>query len=166
MSGLNVLENGKLADAEKVNENFTYLNGRISSVNGMVVNLQSTLINYINDTLRTTLSIYQDVNVLETSGTIALTDNSTNSITPTGSVTFTLPTISDNTKFHQMLVQMYLADATATGYVTGDSLGSNVIYANGVKPTFINAGYYDIVYEYNSIAEKWSVGVTYIGTAS
>ena len=71
-------------------------------------------------------SSVQTINTLATSGTIILTDNSINKITPTGNITFTLPIISDNSVFHQILIQVNL-----TSVVTFD-------YGLGVTPHYFN----------------------------
>lgn len=88
------------------------------------------------------------VTTLATSGTIALTDNSINRITPSGTVTFSLPTVSDNTIFHQILVQMILSTSRTI------NLGTTK-YFTGTQPTFAT-GTYDILYEYNGT--NWVVG--------
>ena len=89
---------------------------------------------------------------LAASGTIALTDNSVNKISATGSVTFTLPTITDNTVFHQILVQLYMASAQTI------TLGTSY-YFGGVAPDMSEAGYYNIIFEYDSTKSSWCVGV-------
>lgn len=102
------------------------------------------------------LTTYSDINTLASEGTIALTSNSINSITPTGAVTFTLPTITDNTKFHQILIQ---ANLTNTSYLTASNnrLGTQN-YFNGVAPTFPEIGHYNIYYEYDATDGNWYVG--------
>lgn len=138
-------------------------NGLSADENGLVVanignlsdlqtTVKSSVVGAINETVGSINSLQnQPITVLETSGTIALADNSINSITPTGNVTFTLPTITDNTVFHQILVQMnlstvYTIDVGATNYFNYSILA------------FDEAGQYNIIYEYDSIAEHWVVG--------
>lgn len=94
------------------------------------------------------------VTTLATSGTIALTDNSINSITPTGAVTFTLPTVTDNTTFHQILVQVNL---TNTSYIDGTQLGTTH-YFNLSAPSFPQTGNYNIYFEYDATDGNWYVG--------
>ena len=138
-------------------------NGLSADENGLVVanignlsdlqtTVKSSVVGAINETVGSINSLQnQPITVLETSGTIALADNSINSITPTGNVTFTLPAITDNTVFHQILVQMnlstvYTIDVGATNYFNYSILA------------FDEAGQYNIIYEYDSIAEHWVVG--------
>lgn len=110
--------------------------------------------------------IDKTVNVLSTSGTITLTDNSINSITPSGAVTFTLPTITDNTVFHQILVQLKL---TNTSYISSSAIDNGALgttdYFNKTKPDLSTTGNYDLVYEYNSIEQVWVVGAISKGAA-
>lgn len=99
-----------------------------------------------------TLSVYQTVNTLATSGTITLTDNSVNSIIPQGDVSFVLPSITGEEvgKFHQILVQMNLED------LYDIDLGANWSFNN--QALLINAvGKYNIIYEYDG--ENWVCGV-------
>ena len=93
-----------------------------------------------------------DINVLSTSGTIALTDNSVNSITPSGNVTFTLPTVTDNTVFHQILVQVNLS----TVYTI--DIGTTYFF-DKTTPDMSNAGIYNLIYEYDKANQYWVAGV-------
>ena len=101
-----------------------------------------------NNIATTYLKKNMPVTTLATSGTISLADNSVNRIAPTGTVTFSLPTVSDNTIFHQILVQMTLSTTRTI------NLGTTK-YFTGSQPSFA-AGTYDILYEYNGT--NWVVG--------
>ena len=107
---------------------------------------KSSIVNAINS--------LNAVITLPTSGTIALSDNSINRITPTASVTFTLPTVTENTIFHQILVQVNL---TNTSYINGTQLGTTH-YFNLSAPSFPQAGNYNIYFEYNATDGNWYVG--------
>lgn len=102
------------------------------------------------------------VNVLSTSGTIALTDNSINTITPSGNITFTLPTVTDNTKFHQILVQVNLS----TVYTIDLGLGATPHYFNSTAPDLSNVGVYNLYYEYDKANQYWVGGALVKGVAS
>ena len=102
--------------------------------------------------------ISKAVNTLDTSGTVTLTDNSINTITPTGAVTFSLPSISDNTVFHQILVQVNLS----TVYTL--TLGTSY-YFNKTAPDMSSAGVYNLIYEYDKANQYWVVGCIEKGTA-
>lgn len=88
---------------------------------------------------------------LASSGTINLTDNSINVITPSGTVTFSLPTITDNTVFHQILVQVNLSTSQTINVGTTH-------YFNGKAPDFSSTGKYDIIYEYDKLGSYWVCG--------
>lgn len=93
------------------------------------------------------------VSTLGTSGTISLSDNSVNRIKPTGNVTFSLPSVSNNNIFHQILVQLTLTSAYTI------ALGTSK-YFNSEAPTF-EVGSYDIIYEHNG--SNWVVGAISVG---
>ena len=112
---------------------------------------KTSIVNAINENVT---RINQPVTVLATSGTIALSDNSINSITPTASVTFTLPTVTDNTIFHQILVQLKLTDIS---YINGTQLGTTH-YFDLSAPSFPQTGNYNIYFEYDATDGNWYVG--------
>ena len=108
-----------------------------------------------NNIVNTYLKKDMPVTTLATSGTISLADNSVNRITPSGTVTFSLPSVSDNTSFHQILVQMNLTAAYNI------DLGAST-YFTKEAPAF-DVGSYDIVYEHNG--SSWVVGSISIGNS-
>lgn len=148
---------GQKNKASTYNENFNRMK-----------NYVITSVETLEAETRSTLSLYQTVNTLATSGTIALTDNSVNSITPAGAVTFTLPTITggDAGKFHQILVQVNIGSG-ATSYLSADDerLGTEN-YFNNIEPVFNAVGIYDIIYEYDNVSGEWCCGSLYKGTVS
>lgn len=99
------------------------------------------------------------INVLSTSGTISLADNSINAIEPSGNVTFTLPTVTDNTVFHQILVQVNLS----TVYTI--TLGTSYFF-NKTAPDLSATGMYNLVYEYDKINGYWIAGCVPKGASS
>ena len=100
-----------------------------------------------------------NINVLSTSGTIALTDNSLNSITPSGNITFTLPAITDNTVFHQILVQINLS----TVYTI--DIGTTYFF-DKTAPDMSNADVYNLIYEYDKANQYWVAGVLSKGASA
>ena len=106
-----------------------------------------------------TLSDVKTVNTLATSGTISLTDNSINKITPTAAVTFTLPTVTDATTFHQILVQVNLS--TVYTITVGTSY-----YFDNTAPDLSTAGVYNLIFEYDNTNGYWVVGCVSKGAAS
>ena len=100
-----------------------------------------------------------NINTLGTTGTITLTDNSINKIAPTGNVTFTLPTITDNTIFHQILVQVDLSTVYSL------TLGTTY-YFDKTALDMSTTGQYNLFYEYDSTQSYWVVGCVAKGSAS
>lgn len=95
-------------------------------------------------------TLSQPVTVL--SGTsITLADNSINTLTPTGNTTFTLPTVTDTTVFHQILVQLNLS----TVYTI--DLGTTT-YFNSEAPDLSAIGNYNLIFEYDNALSAWVVG--------
>ena len=99
---------------------------------------------------------YIGATTLANSGTIALSDNTVNSITATGTVTFSLPNISDAEQFHQIVVLLYMSSAVTI------NLGTSY-YFGRLAPDMSEAGYYTIIYEYDG--SHWVVGALNKGTA-
>lgn len=95
------------------------------------------------------------VTTLAASGTISLADNSVNRIAPTGAVTFSLPTVSEHTAFHQILVQMNLSAKQTVNLGTSN-------YFSKTTPAF-EIGRYNIIYEHNGT--HWVVGAIATGAA-
>ena len=129
-------------DTDVVNENLEYLKEETDKLPGIqtnISNLQTAVGN-----LQTT-----PVNVLSSSGTINLSDNSVNRITPSGTVTFSLPTVTDHTKFHQILIQINLNDTYTI------NLGTTY-YFNKAVPDFTETGYYNLIYEHDGT--RWVCG--------
>ena len=95
-------------------------------------------------------NLNQSVTTL-TGTSITLVDNSINTLTPTGNTTFTLPTITDTTIFHQILVQLDLS----TVYTI--DLGTTT-YFGGTAPDLSATGNYNLIYEYDNAMAEWVVG--------
>ena len=93
--------------------------------------------------------------VIQLTGTIpTLTDNARHAITITGDTTFTLPTVTDNTIFHQMLVEMSMPTVRTIQWGTD-------VYFWGEAPDLTNTGSYTVIYEYDLNDLTWVVGALY-----
>lgn len=103
----------------------------------------------------TTTSTDTDIIVLESSGTISLTDNAVHSIAPVGAVTFQLPSASSSTQYHRILIQLYLSSVQSIDL----GLGSSINYFSGAYPSLSKIGMYNVLYEYNNTKGAWIVGV-------
>ena len=85
-----------------------------------------------------------NLTVLETtSGTISLEDNNFYRLTPTGAVTFTLPSVSADGKLHQILVQIKLTSAYTLNLGTAK-------YFSGEAPDLSKAGSYNLIWEHDA----------------
>lgn len=126
------------------------INGTSIVVSGVANILTETAYNASSNKIATMADTKQAVTAL--SGTsITLTDNSVNTLTPTGNTTFTLPTVSDTTTFHQILVQLNLS----TVYTI--DLGTTT-YFGGTTPDLSATGNYNLIYEYDNALSTWVVG--------
>lgn len=129
-------------DPDVVNENLEYLKEETDKLPTMQTNISG---------LQTTVGNLQTtpVNILATSGTINLSDNTINRITPSGTVTFSLPSVSDHSKFHQILVQIVLNSTYTINPGT-------TYFFNKTAPDLSVVGIYDIAYEHDGT--RWICG--------
>lgn len=145
-----------------LNDNFEYLDDRITEVGSSITTIQSNLASVsstLNGRINETNSDIADlvdvtnptVNVLSSSGTINLEDNTINTITPSESVTFVLPSITDNDKFHQILVQVNLTT------VYSINVGTTHFF-NNKSPNLSAIGVYNLVFEYDKANSFWVCG--------
>lgn len=97
------------------------------------------------------------VTTLASSGTINLADNKIYKINPTSAITFVLPVITDNTSFHQIMIQAIISVAVNITWGTTD-------YFNKVEPDLSQVGRYNIYYEWDGTS--WVVGSIIKGAGS
>lgn len=148
---------GAIATSQILNDNFHYLDGRVDTVNGRVDTTNSNVTSLSNTVtnIQTTIGSIQNPTVVQLTGTTpTLTANKEHSIEITGNTTFTLPVITDATKFHQMLV---LVDMP-TAYTL--NLGTSKYFYDS-EPDMSSAGKYTLIYEYNG--SNWVVGAMFKG---
>lgn len=159
---LQEIEYGSIASSQILNDNFDYLDDQITDLATSIGTVQSNMAS-INSTLNSSInSVSSDVTALAavtnptitslaSSGTIALSDNSINKITPSGTVTFTLPTVTNNSVFHQILVQVNMTSVQTINVGTSH-------YFNSKAPDMTSTGKYDLIYEYDSNGGFWVCG--------
>lgn len=139
-------------------------NGLSNDENGLFVpnignlsNLDTTdktsIVNAINEVVETQKQPI--ITMAAASGTISLNDNTIYSITPVGNITFSLPSISNNNYYHQILIQLDLS----TVYQINEG---TTYYFNGTEPSYVS-GYYDIIYSYDRSLNQWVCGAIYKG---
>lgn len=88
--------------------------------------------------------------IVSTFDTINLSSNKVYKITLNGNTTFVLPSISDNTIFNQILLQVYISGSITINFGTTK-------YFNEAPD--VEEGYCNIIYEYDSIQNAWVVGL-------
>ena len=97
------------------------------------------------------LDLTQSSSALATSGTVTLSDNSIYTLTASGAITFSLPSISDTTKFHQIMVQFKMNSVYTLNVGT-----SHYFYKE--TPDLSTAGSYNLVWEYDNVNGYWTFG--------
>lgn len=98
------------------------------------------------------------VDELDGSGTLLLEDNSLYKLTSSGDIVFSLPTISDTSKFHQIMVQFKMSTVVTINAGTS-------YYFDSEAPDLSKAGNYNFVWEYDNIDSHWVFGAISKGTA-
>lgn len=97
------------------------------------------------------MDFYEYFNTLPSSGTVSLTNNSLNAVTPTGALTFILPVVSDADILNQILVQVDLSTLYSIDVGTTH-------FFNGKAPNLSTTGSYNLIYEYDEITGVWVCG--------
>lgn len=92
------------------------------------------------------------VSTLESFGTIYLNSFGVYLCEPTGNITFSLPTITDNTKFYQILVEMNFTTLYTVNVGTTH-------YFNENEPEFSANTAYTLIYEYDNLRQVWVCGL-------
>ena len=100
------------------------------------------------------------ISSLTTSGTIALNDNTNYLITPTGNITFTLPTVTNTTINHKIEVEINMS---STVYSIDLGLGNNPNYFNKKAPNLSTTGVYNLLFQYSPSKSVWYCGGAPIG---
>lgn len=133
-------------------EDGIYSKNIIGSLDNLETTDKTNIVSAINENTEAINDyILVPINTLETSGTITLADNSINKITLSGNTTFTLPTVTDDTVYHQILVQL----SASSNYQV--DLGTSHYFGNSLP--IISTGQYDLIYEYDPTGLGWVCGV-------
>lgn len=90
------------------------------------------------------------VTIPTTTGNVNLSDNTVYTGTITGEVRFLLPTVSDETQYHQIKAMLYLPVVTIDWGTTH--------YIGGEAPDISEAGQYMIYWDYVPALTNWAVG--------
>lgn len=148
---------GKGINVVKLNDNFASLQQQSNDNEDDITNIENTAL--LKDGSNLTPDIIADFqsqvpNILSTSGTISLTDNSANFLTLTGNGVISLPTITADQYSHTIVLivegsQYSLDISTATG---GKHLYADV----NVDPE----NTYSVLFVYNKIENAWYYSLT------
>lgn len=148
---IQTLNEGDEINVAPLNNNFTYLNGEISTVNATVTNHTSSI-----NTLNTAVNNLTNIPIETLTQTpavdgykIELSADTIGKTTISDKTTFILPSVSSNNVYHQIMVLMNMPTVKTI------DLGTE-IYFNGIEPNLTVAGNYTIVYEYDG--SNWVVG--------
>lgn len=88
-------------------------------------------------------------NLPASSGNITLASGGMYKGVLTGNAVFVLPTVSDNSNFNQILIQLEIPEGVTVNWGTTLYLGA--------EPSS-SAGNYNVIFEYDAVLEKWAVG--------
>lgn len=149
-----VFEAGKGINATKINANFSELQNQTNTNETDIGNLASTAL--LKDGSNITPSLVatfqqQTPNILSTSGTIALTDNSANFLTLTGDGTILLPNIPADQYSHTI-------NLVVAGSAYSLDLGTTKHLYNPL--TIDTTQTYNVLYIYNKIDNAWYYSIT------
>ena len=117
---------------------------------GLVKPDNSTITVTEDGTISAVYEANDTINQLTYAATVALQDNKIYSIVLGGNIVFTLPSITDTTKLHQILVQLRMPNVYSV------DLGTTNFF-KGVAPDLSVTGYYNLVYEYDVNGNNWVV---------
>ena len=157
MQAMYVFEAGKGINAVKINANFSELQNQTNTNETDIGNLASTAL--LKDGRNITQSLVdtfqqQTPNILSTSGTISLTDNSANFLTLTGNGTISLPAVPADQYSHTInLVVAGSAYSLDVGTATG---GKHLYNPLSIDQTQT----YNVLFIYNKIDNSWYYSIT------
>lgn len=155
MQAMYVFEAGKGINATKTNANFSELQSQTNTNETDIGNLASTAL--LKDGSNLTQTIIdefqqQTPNILSTSGTIALTDNSANFLTLTDNGTISLPTVPADQYSHTISV-------VVAGSTYSLDLGTTKHLLHFPLPIDTTQTY-NVLYIYNKIDSSWYYSIT------
>lgn len=99
---------------------------------------------------------------LSGSGSIELEDNTAYLIEVTGNVSFTLPSITDLSKIHQIFMQIKMDNIYT---ITLSQYGEDLKYFGLEEVDFSRAGNYNLYYEFDNLNQNWVCGALQKGNA-
>lgn len=122
----------------------------ISTLESTVLSLQSD-VSTLQDEVYGSDNSADIISLGNVSGTRTLENGKVYTCTITGTTTFSLPRVDDTSKFSQILVQIYMSTARTINVGTSHYFGDKA-------PNLSEAGYYNLIYEYNSTMNAWVCG--------
>ena len=122
-------------------------------VNDFDITVFQEEVNQITESAINNINASQNIHsITETEGNIALEADKMYTMTITGTTTFTLPTVTDMSKFHQIKL-MIKVDATTT-----INWGTTYFF-NKETPDIDSGNSYDVYYDYDNLLGQWVCGV-------
>ena len=154
---IDVFSPNKGINVVKLNSNFAKLQQQTNDNEDGITTIANTAL--LKNGSNLTPEIINDFqsqvpNILSTSGTITLTDNSANFLTLTGNGTVELPTVSSDDKSHTIVLIVEGSNYTLDiGTATGDKHLFNDITVDPTKT-------YSVMFIYNKIENSWYYSLT------
>ena len=151
---LNIFEAGKGINAVKINDNFSQVQSQSNTNETAINNIADTaLLKNGSNLTQSAINTFQQQtpNILSTSGTIALTDNSANFLTLTDNGTISLPSIPADQYSHTI-------NLVVAGSAYSLDLGTTKHLYNPL--TIDTTQTYNVLYIYNKIDNSWYYSLT------
>ena len=151
---LHIFEAGKGINATKINDNFSQVQSQSNTNETAINNIASTaLLKDGSNLTQSAINTFQQQtpNILSTSGTISLTDNTANFLTLTGNGIISLPAVASDQYSH-----------TISLVVDGGSysLGLGTTYHLYNNLDIDTTKTYNVLYIYNKLDNHWYYSLT------
>lgn len=151
---LNIFEAGKGINAVKINDNFSQVQSQSNTNETAINNIASTsLLKDGSNLTQSAINTFQQQtpNILSSSGTISLTDNTANFLTLTGNGTISLPAVASDQYSHT--ISLVVAGSSR-------SLGLGTTYHLYNNLDIDTTQTYNVLYIYNKLDNRWYYSLT------
>lgn len=151
---LNIFEAGKGINATKINDNFSQVQNQSNTNETAINNIASTaLLKDGSNLTQSAINTFQQQtpNILSSSGTISLSDNTANFLTLTGNGTISLPAVASDQYSHT--ISLVVAGGSY-------SLGLGTTYHLYNNLAIDTTKMYNVLYIYNKLDNHWYYSLT------
>lgn len=151
---LNIFEAGKGINATKINDNFSQVQNQSNTNETAINNIASTaLLKDGSNLTQSAINTFQQQtpNILSSSGTISLVNNTANFLTLTGNGTISLPTVASDQYSHTISLVV-----AGSNY----SLGLGTTYHLYNNLAIDTTKTYNVLYIYNKLDNRWYYSLT------